>query len=170
MYNTIPTAYYHFLSEHVLQSNEPTIKRSRSSLVHMEPSISFGDNFEKLVKNSSIFVDKSLFIKEIIESKDEVTLVTRPNRWGRSMNLDMLKRFLSVEADDTTGSIIPHTQTDNYKLFAGGNRDVGSGKIKNLEKLKIASDEYCMKYQGRFPVIFIDFKNCKIRMDLPKLK
>lgn len=147
-------------------SNEPPLKSSRSSLdnksMYIKPSIYVGGNFEELVKKSSIFVDKSLFIKEIIESEDKVTLITMPRRWGKSLNLDMLKWFLSVEVvDEKTGSTIPNSETDNYKLFAGGNLDMGFGRIKNLEKLNIASDEYCMRHQGQFPVIFIDFKDCK---------
>ena len=52
---------------------------------------------EDLVTNSSIFVDKSLFIKEIIEDSTKTILITMPRRWGKSLNLDMLKRFLSIE-------------------------------------------------------------------------
>ena len=147
-------------------TSEPPSKTSRSSMnttnsIYIKPGIYAGGDFEKLIKESSIFVDKSLFIKEILESKDEVTLVTAPRRWGKSLNLDMTKRFLSVKVDETSRTIIPNTETENYKLFAGGSIDMESGSIKVLEKLKIASDNYCMGYQGRFPVIFIDFKDCK---------
>ena len=115
-----------------------------------------GGGFDQLVKESTIFVDKTLFIKEIINIKKNVVLITMPRRWGKSCNLDMLNRFLSIEVDRETGSVIPHTQTDNYKLFAGGDINLHGRNIKNLEKLKIGSDDYCMELQGQYPVIFID--------------
>ena len=120
-----------------------------------------GGNFDELARKSSIFVDKSLFIKEIIESEDKVTLITMPRRWGKSLNLDMLKRFLSIEINKETGSVIPHIETDNYKLFAGGEIELGFGDTKKLTKLKIADENYFIKRQGQFPVISIDFKDCK---------
>ena len=58
--------------------------------------VSTGGDFQKLYK-SGIFVDKTLLIKEIIEDGSEAILLTMPRRWGKSINLDMLKRFLSNE-------------------------------------------------------------------------
>ena len=72
--------------------------------------INTGGDFGKLVKESSIFVDKSLFVKEIIQDASEVILITMPRRWGKSLNLDMLKRFLSIEVDKE-GNTILNNQT-----------------------------------------------------------
>ena len=47
------------------------------------------DNFEKLIKNGSPFVDKTLFIKELIDMKGEVNLFTRPRRFGKTLNMSM---------------------------------------------------------------------------------
>ena len=58
--------------------------------------ISIGGDFQELYK-SGIFVDKTLLIKEIIEDGSKALLLTMPRRWGKSINLDMLKRFLSNE-------------------------------------------------------------------------
>lgn len=165
------TAVAAFLQPNIFKSTKGILNKVKRALssqidvksIYAEPGIYVGGDFEELVKKSSIFVDKSLFIKEIIENTNKVSLITMPRRWGKSLNLDMLKRFLSVEVDTKTGSIIPNTQTVNYKLFAGGNLDLGFGSIKNAEKLKIASDDYCMRHQGQFPVIFIDFQDC-VRM------
>ncbi|MEO1219300.1 MAG: AAA family ATPase, partial [Bacteroidota bacterium] len=67
----------------------------------IQPKICTGtDRFDKLLLKSDVFVDKSLFIKEFLESQEEVTLITRPRRWGKSLNMDMLKRFLNIEVDD----------------------------------------------------------------------
>ena len=156
-----------FLSPNFLKLTKVQIKRAFSSgiygkNIYSKPLIYSGGDFSELVKESSIFVDKSLFIKEIIENGNEVTLITMPRRWGKSLNLDMLKRFLAVQIDEETGSVIPHTQTHNYKLFAGGEVDLGllSGKTKTLKQLKIAEHkDIIFDYQGQFPVIFIDFKD-----------
>lgn len=52
------------------------------------------DDFETLLLNSDIFVDKSLMIKELLEDSGEVILITRPRRWGKSLNMNMLQKFL----------------------------------------------------------------------------
>ena len=121
-----------------------------------------GGNFKKLVLRSSIFVDKSLFIKEIIESGELVTLITSPRRWGKSLNLDMLRRFLSIDINESTGRIIPKNETDDYKLFAGGEVTLETHTKKNLSKLNIAEYEEIMThYLGKFPVIYLDFMGCR---------
>ena len=57
------------------------------------------DDFAKLMdrQNEYFYVDKSLFIKEIIDDKAEVTLITRPRRWGKSLNMSMLEYFFATE-------------------------------------------------------------------------
>ena len=54
-------------------------------------------NFEKLISNNCFYIDKTLFIKEWWENEDEVTLITRPRRFGKTLNMNMLERFWSVE-------------------------------------------------------------------------
>lgn len=49
------------------------------------------DNFEKLVAGGYYYVDKTLFIKELLDLKGEVNLFTRPRRFGKTLNLSMLK-------------------------------------------------------------------------------
>ncbi len=46
-----------------------------------------------------VFVDKSLFIKSIIKGCSERILITRPCKWGKTLNMDMLKTFLEIEVD-----------------------------------------------------------------------
>ncbi len=96
------------------------------------------DDFKKIRDKQLDWVDKSLFIQEILDDKaTEVTVITRPRRFGKTLNLSMLHYFLAAEAygQSTQG------------LFAG---------------LKIAAlgDKY-MQHQGRYPVIFITFKEVK---------
>ena len=57
-------------------------------------------DFGKLIEKNCFYVDKTMFIKEWWESKDEVTLITRPRRFGKTLNLSMLEQFFSVEYAD----------------------------------------------------------------------
>lgn len=50
-------------------------------------------NFEKLITNDYFYIDKTKFIKEWWESGDEVTLITRPRRFGKTLNLSMVEKF-----------------------------------------------------------------------------
>ena len=84
------------------------------------PSIRIGeDDFKNFLLESDIFVDKSLLIKEFLADSAKVVLVTRPRRWGKRLNLDMLGRFLALEVD-AQGIPLPQAASLNYKLFVGG--------------------------------------------------
>ena len=65
------------------------------------------DNFEKVVKGGYYFVDKTLFIKELLDMKGEVNLFTRPRRFGKTLNMSMLRYFFEKGG------------TDNKELFCG---------------------------------------------------
>lgn len=54
-------------------------------------------DFAQLITNEIFYVDKTAFIKEWWENKDMVTLITRPRRFGKTLNLSMLEQFFSVE-------------------------------------------------------------------------
>ena len=131
-----------------------------------KPKIRVGtDSFAKLLSVSNVFVDKSLFIKEFLEeSGGEVVLITRPRRWGKSLNMDMLRCFLSIEVDQQ-GVPLPQEQCLHHKLFAGGEVVIGpqTGRIKQLAPLKIAQQcpELVKDYQGQYPVISLGFKDVK---------
>ena len=89
------------------------------------------DGFEKLRTNDFYYADKSMFIKELLQNWGEVNLFTRPRRFGKSLNMSMLKSFFEVGSDPA--------------LFDG---------------LKIADEkELCEKYMGKFPVISISLKS-----------
>ena len=127
--------------------------------MNTEPEIPVGtDNFAKLLSQGNVFVDKSMFIKEFLEaSSGEVVLITRPRRWGKSLNMDMLQRFLSIEVD-AQGAPLPPRKSLNRKLFVGGKVKLVSGATKLLKPLKISHDPASMKYQGKFPVISLGLK------------
>ena len=89
------------------------------------------DGFEKIMTNDFYYVDKTLFIKELLQNWGEVNLFTRPRRFGKTLNMSMLRNFFEVGSDPA--------------LFDG---------------LKIAQEkELCEKYMGKFPVISISLKS-----------
>ena len=121
------------------------------------------DDFAELLLESTVFVDKSLFIKEFIEDSGKVVLITRPRRWGKSLNMDMLARFLAIEVDNQ-GVPLPEAEQFNRKLFCGGAVELSSstGRKKQLNPLRISKHKETMaEYQGQFPVISIGLKGTK---------
>ncbi|HIX73287.1 MAG TPA: AAA family ATPase, partial [Candidatus Anaerobutyricum stercoripullorum] len=58
-------------------------------------------DFEKLKRENLFLVDKTMFIKEWWENQDEVTLITRPRPFGKTLNLSMLEYFFSVEHSES---------------------------------------------------------------------
>ena len=63
----------------------------------MARTVSIGSqDFEKIRGNNNFYIDKTDFIKQWWESADEVTLITRPRRFGKTLNMSMLEKFFSV--------------------------------------------------------------------------
>lgn len=101
----------------------------------MKPIVSIGtQDFEKIRNTNIFYIDKTNFIKEWWENHDDVTLITRPRRFGKTLNMSMLKYFFSVQ----------------YK---------GRGDL--FEGLSIWNDESFRKLQGTYPVIFLSFADVK---------
>ena len=92
------------------------------------------ENFEDIIKDNYYYVDKSMLIEDILVNRAAVTLFTRPRRFGKTLNMSMIKYFFDVRNKD-----------ENRKLF---------------EELKIFSSEY-MKEQGKYPVIFVSLKDLR---------
>ena len=67
------------------------MKQDTSTTMNPQPEIPVGtDNFAKLLSQGNVFVDKSMFIQEFLEaSSGKVVLITRPRRWGKSLNMDI---------------------------------------------------------------------------------
>lgn len=134
---------------------------------NVAPRIQYGGDFEKLVTQSTIFADKSLFIKEIINDPSEVILITMPRRWGKSVNMDMLKRFLEIKVDDDGNQIKGEDKINqlNYKLFFGNNKalqplDISSKTLNIMDNEGNSISCSSKEYQGQYPVIHIDLKDC----------
>lgn len=131
----------------------------------MAKTIGIGhQNFEKLITNDYFYIDKTMFIKEWWESGDEVTLITRPRRFGKTLNLSMVENFFSVEytqrafrafhpggtdgihSSQSNDFCLPCSRSDRSRLFRG---------------LAIWDDEKYREMQGTWPVIFLSFANIK---------
>ena len=66
----------------------------------MAKVISIGNqSFESIRKDNCFYIDKTSFIKEWWENKDNVTLITRPRRFGKTLNMSMLKSFFEIGTD-----------------------------------------------------------------------
>ena len=97
------------------------------------------DNFAKMIRRQHLLVDKSLMIQTFMETTDDATLITRPRRFGKTLNMSMLHHFFSetVDGEPTNG------------LFDG------------LAIAKIDDGAFLKMHQGRYPVIAITFKDIK---------
>lgn len=60
------------------------------------------DDFKKLIDKGYYFVDKSLYIKDLLDMQSEVTLITRPRRFGKTLNMSMLKYFFEKTEEDNS--------------------------------------------------------------------
>ena len=91
-----------------------TTKQNNCTTMTTKPEINVGtDNFAKLLLNSDVFVDKSMFIKAFLAaSSGEVVLIARPRRWGKSLNMDMLRRFITIEVNEQ-GDTLPQEESLN---------------------------------------------------------
>lgn len=88
------------------------------------------ENFEKLRKEDFYYIDKTGLIKDLLNNWGEVNLFTRPRRFGKSLNMSMLKNFFELDSDKS--------------IFEG---------------LEISRErELCEKYMGKFPVISLSLK------------
>lgn len=87
-------------------------------------------------------------------------IITRPHGWGKSVNVDMLRRFLQIEVN-AEGVQLAKDECQNYKLFVGGTlleqSDNKNGHMKLLKPLKISRYGNYMGLQGEFPVIAVSF-------------
>ena len=98
----------------------------------MSKVISIGNQgFDKIRENDYFYVDKTGFIKEWWESGDDVTLITRPRRFGKTLNMSMLKSFFEIGTDKSLFD----------GLYISGNK------------------ELCEEYMGKYPVVFLSLKS-----------
>ena len=101
----------------------------------MDCNVSIGkQNFADIIENKYFYIDKTALIKEWWDSGDDVTLITRPRRFGKTLNMSMLNCFFS-------------------------NRYANRGDL--FEGLSVWEDEKYRQLQGTYPVIFLSFADVK---------
>ena len=93
------------------------------------------EDFKELIDKGYCFVDKTLLIKDLLNQNTKVNLITRPRRFGKTLNMSMIQRFFEK------------TEEDNAYLFEG-------------LKISEAGEKY-LKHQGQYPVITISLKSLK---------
>ena len=93
------------------------------------------DDFRKLRESDFYYVDKTRLIEQLLLNWSEVTLFTRPRRFGKTLNMSMLKSFFEVGTDESLFD----------GLYISGNK------------------ELCDKYMGKYPVIFLSLKSAEGR-------
>ncbi len=98
------------------------------------------DNFEDIVKSGYCYIDKTMFIKELLDLKGKVNLFLRPRRFGKTLNLSMLRYFF-----EDTGDV--KKNEENKSLFQG---------LKIMEQ----GEEYT-RHMGNYPVINLTLKSAK---------
>ena len=89
------------------------------------------DDFRKLRESDFYYVDKTRLIEQILQSWSEVTLFTRPRRFGKTLNMSMLKSFFEIGTDKSLFD----------GLYISGNK------------------ELCEEYMGKYPVVFLSLKS-----------
>jgi hypothetical protein len=124
------------------------------------------DNFKEMVTQYDVYVDKTLFIKEVLDSSEKTMLITHPRRWGKTLNLNMLKLFLEPETEECkktywTGNNYLSNLWERGMSYWGEKKVVCNKDIFLNNKLAISSVDngHYMKYQGKHPVIFITLKD-----------
>ena len=91
-------------------------------------------NYQKLIEANAFYIDKTLFIKEWWENLDSVTLITRPRRFGKTLNMSMTEQFFSLDY---------------------------AGRSDLFEEMNIWEEEQYRNLQGKFPVISLSFAGVK---------
>ncbi len=91
-------------------------------------------NYNEIIENNCFYVDKTSFIKEWWDSRDSVTLITRPRRFGKTLTMSMVEQFFSVDY---------------------------AGRADLFEGLNIWKEEKYHKIQGTYPVISLSFASVK---------
>ena len=89
------------------------------------------ENFEEIRKSGFYYVDKTMLIEQLLQGWGKVTLFTRPRRFGKTLNMSMLKSFFEIDTDKSLFD----------GLYISGNK------------------ELCDEYMGKYPVIFLSLKS-----------
>ncbi|KAK0177272.1 hypothetical protein PV328_001342 [Microctonus aethiopoides] len=145
-----PTTKRSKMSDH--EMNKPTQTSSNTTETR---EINTNYSYYDWHYNQPFYVDKTLLIKELLDTHHEYVLISAPPRFGKTLNMDMARRFLEIEIDEDGKAIEldvdenecclkeVQTRSKNFKLFQGK---------KILEK-----KEFVFKHFGKYPTIHVNF-------------
>ncbi|WP_162789908.1 AAA family ATPase [Cardinium endosymbiont of Sogatella furcifera] len=94
-------------------------------------------NFQELVRGDYLFCDKTAMLSEFLSKGDKVTLIARPRRWGKTLNMSMLQHFFSAEVSGVSTK----------------------GLFDDLAISKLDGGNHIDQHQGKYPVIMLSFKD-----------
>ena len=103
-------------------------------------------DFKEFIDNDCYFVDKTRLIAHLINDPSKVHLITRPRRFGKTLNLSMIRYFFEAPPPGIDSGEVPSEEPPNAALFNG---------------MSIAEHPQCREYMGQYPVIHLSFKDAK---------
>lgn len=121
--------------------------------------ITKSNTFKQLIENNDMFIDRSLFVKEIIRCQSKIIVLSQPTNWGKSTTLDMLKTFFELPVNHVGVIIEPKNETRNYRIFKYGHitwEGITLGYLK--EPMLISYSSVFEKHQGNYPVIHLNLE------------
>ena len=131
-------------------------------------------DFKEFIDEDCYFVDKTHLIAYLIDHPSKVHLITRPRRFGKTLNLSMIRHFLEAPLPPHTGnplfalrtSLPPPPETLRSNTLPPGQSRTQNAELRThhaylFEDLTIASHPRCAEFMGQYPVIHLSFKNVK---------
>lgn len=97
------------------------------------------DNFRDMVERNYLLVDKTIMIQEFMDRTDNATLITRPRRFGKTLNLSMLTHFFAAEV----------------------NGQLTKGLFDQFAIAKVDGGQFLQQHQGQYPVVFLSLKDVR---------
>ncbi|XP_065217301.1 uncharacterized protein LOC135843362 [Planococcus citri] len=121
-----------------------------------DSKISKSDDFRDFVSNSKLWVDKSLLAEKIVTAADRVILITAPRKWGKSLNLNMLKCIFENSPTNVS------TEADFVHKFFTKQivhyENITAGKVMCRPLISTRTD-FMKKYFQKYPVVYLNFRN-----------
>ena len=131
-------------------------------------------DFKEFIDENCYFVDKTPLIGYLINNPDKVHLITRPRRFGKTLNLSMIRYFLEAPLPPHSGNPLfaientssPPPETLHLNTPPSGQSKTQNSELKTphaylFEELAITSHPRCAEFMGQYPVIHLSFKNAK---------
>ena len=122
-----------FIPDHALKPKDNRYRKYAAPMLPhpLRKPLPIGESDYRKACSNYYYVDKTMMIKEILDERPVVSLYTRPRRFGKTLNMSMLKCFFEIGADETLFN----------GLYISGNRQL------------------CEEHMGKYPVIFLSLKN-----------